>query len=532
MKMTNQNTVATYFKSLSIKNFRGLADVSLKLTNENKNENIAQWTLLLGDNGVGKTTLLQCLCWMRPALVEDEEPDNQETENAESVNSSKLNTETKDDIDGLITKGKIGSVITGEYNEALELFLRIGENTELILEAVLCQGVELNSPEPISKVPEKNKIKTKITFFYKDGVLVDEDTLQNPNPDEEKTDIEEKLGEFWEPLIISYGANRWKDVKYLGNINIQDPLAANLSAKGTELHDAEEELTTLQSSVNEQRRKKLEELLKRADKGEKVKLEDALDEEETDEARRLRIFKDVFIKILPDDKTVEDIEIEAAKVVNGDLKPPQVKLRIFDVLVPFSELSLGYQTTLTWVLDLAWQLMTHYSKSSDPLKEPAVVLVDEIDLHLHPHWQRTIMSRLSRLFPRIQFIATSHSPLMVQSMPDANFAIVREIDSDIKIENAPEDVEGWRLDQITNSEYFGLNFSRSPKTEKLFKKRNDLLMKLDRSPEEETELKKLQKQISLLRTETTPEEDEAILYLEKAAELLKQEELSKNDKDK
>lgn len=519
--LENKVNTPIYFKSLRLKNFRGFKDVCLNLANES--EALAQWTLLLGDNGVGKTTLLQCLCWMCPALVKFEESKNDLANGDELDSDPAVNGDTEDDFTKPITKGFIGSLITGETNEFLERLLRIGENSFFELEAELIQRIELNSSININKTSDKNKVNTKITFFFKDGLLL-EDTPQKPNPDEDKINIPEKLGKFWEPFIVTYGANRWKNVKYLGTDSIQDPLVANLSAKGTELHDAEEELTTLQSAVNDQ-------LLKRLKSGEKFGPEDS-DQEETDEQRRLRIFKDVFIRILPGNKTVDDIEIESARVVNGELMNPQVKLRIFDVFVPFSELSLGYQTTLTWVLDLAWQFSTQYTKSLDPLKEPGIVIIDEIDLHLHPHWQRIIMQKLSELFPRTQFIATSHSPFMVQSMPEANFAIVLERDSIIKIENDPQTIEGWRLDQIANSEYFGLNFSRTPKTEDLFKKRNRLLMKLDRTAEENSELEKLQKQISSLRTETTPEEDEAIIYLEKAAELLKREESSKNDKNK
>ena len=60
-----------------------------------------------------------------------------------------------------------------------------------------------------------------------------------------------------------------------------------------------------------------------------------------------------------------------------------------------SALSLGYRTTAGWVVDLAWRFINRYPESPNPLAEPAVVLIDEIDLHLHPRWQLRIMKDLS-----------------------------------------------------------------------------------------------------------------------------------------
>src|SRR5262249_22936491 len=156
---------------------------------------------------------------------------------------------------------------------------------------------------------------------------------------------------------------------------------------------------TLQSSVNDQF---IEVVRRKKDSGPLV-------QPETVEWRRLKTFKNVIAQVLADVRTADDIEITPAKIVKGEVQKARVMIRGFDTFVPFTDLSLGYQITLTWILDLAWQLTAYYSESENPLAEPAIVLVDEIDLHLHPHWQWTIMKKLSGLFPKIQFIATSHS---------------------------------------------------------------------------------------------------------------------------
>lgn len=54
--------------------------------------------------------------------------------------------------------------------------------------------------------------------------------------------------------------------------------------------------------------------------------------------------------------------------------------------------------------------------SQNPLEEDAVILIDELDLHLHPKWQKEIVDDLKRTFPNCQFIVSTHSPFVIQSL--------------------------------------------------------------------------------------------------------------------
>jgi len=81
------------------------------------------------------------------------------------------------------------------------------------------------------------------------------------------------------------------------------------------------------------------------------------------------------------------------------------------------QLSDGERGTLALVLDLARRLSQARPDLIDPVKQgEAVVLIDELDLHLHPKWQRTIVERLTKTFPRCQFIVTTHSPQIVAAV--------------------------------------------------------------------------------------------------------------------
>lgn len=85
---------------------------------------------------------------------------------------------------------------------------------------------------------------------------------------------------------------------------------------------------------------------------------------------------------------------------------------------PFDLLSDGQRSMTALAADIAWrciQLNPHLAGQA-PKETEGVVLIDELDLHLHPNWQRVIVPNLLSLFPKLQFVATTHSPFIVQSL--------------------------------------------------------------------------------------------------------------------
>lgn len=115
----------------------------------------------------------------------------------------------------------------------------------------------------------------------------------------------------------------------------------------------------------------------------------------------------------------------------------------------YTQLGYGYQSMLSWVVDLCKRMFDYYPESPNPLNETAVVLVDEIDLHLHPKWQRDIISFLSKVFPNVQFIATTHSPLVIQSMDDVNLYVLHREGEGVKVERSSvTNFRGWTVEEI------------------------------------------------------------------------------------
>lgn len=116
--------------------------------------------------------------------------------------------------------------------------------------------------------------------------------------------------------------------------------------------------------------------------------------------------------------------------------------------VRFRELGYGYQSTMVWVVDLAKKMFERFYKLENPLHGSAICLVDEIDLHLHPDWQRKIIKYLSGVFPNVQFIVTAHSPLIVQSAEDVNLIILEKDKENTHIRQEFGTFQGWTVEEI------------------------------------------------------------------------------------
>ena len=117
--------------------------------------------------------------------------------------------------------------------------------------------------------------------------------------------------------------------------------------------------------------------------------------------------------------------------------------------VRFKDLGYGYQASMAWLFDFMKKMFDKYPDSENPLKEAAVVLIDELDLHLHPEWQRKIIGFLSKLFPKVQFIVTAHSPLILQSADEINLVMLKKQGDGVVIEQPKiPTFKGWTVEEI------------------------------------------------------------------------------------
>lgn len=114
--------------------------------------------------------------------------------------------------------------------------------------------------------------------------------------------------------------------------------------------------------------------------------------------------------------------------------------RVFDI----GQLSDGEKNLIALVGDIARRLTIGNPDSNDPLEGSGVVLIDEIDLHLHPKWQRIVSEKLTEVFPNCQFVISTHSPQVISHIPkdDGRILLLKSVNDEIDVEV----VEAYGLD--------------------------------------------------------------------------------------
>ncbi len=138
--------------------------------------------------------------------------------------------------------------------------------------------------------------------------------------------------------------------------------------------------------------------------------------------------------------------------------------------IPSRSLSDGYRAFLGWTTDLLYHLdFASQGQETDLTQIPGVVLVDEIDLHLHPKWQMSVIKTVATTFPRLQFIFTSHSPLIAGSVEWMNIIhLTHGRQHRTTVNQFQESIHGLDADQILVSSLFGLESTRAvPKRKQL-----------------------------------------------------------------
>ena len=97
-----------------------------------------------------------------------------------------------------------------------------------------------------------------------------------------------------------------------------------------------------------------------------------------------------------------------------------------DIATPIKYLSAGYQSLLWIVMTMAFRLCQLNPNAQDYKDVPGIVMIDEIDMHLHPRWQWMIVGALQNTFPKVQFILATHAPIILSSCKDAQLIRITE----------------------------------------------------------------------------------------------------------
>lgn len=439
---TDSERLPAYFLSLTVENVRCFGPKqTLDLSDGNGKP--APWTIILGLNGTGKTTLLQALAGCESA------------------------------------PGEVFRTVTDDITTELTI---TGPKTSGALSAHFREGIRLGTPtaEYSTRLSLSPDLYGEPTGYQSISIL-----LRHGGSE---TRASKGNGHLW---CVAYGAGRVVGSASLTDGEANDPTATLFSDRA-ELRNPEEWLLQLDYAS-------------------------AKAPKDKDAHHRLAQAKELLLNILPD---IEDIRFATN---SGPQPRPRAEFKTPDGWVPLRQLGYGYQTLITWVADLANRMAERYPDSANPLHEPAVVLVDEIDLHLHPIWQRKLMSFLRERFPNTQFIATAHSPLVAQAAADANLAVLRREGDHVVIDNEVDNIRNWRIDQILTSDLFGLKTARPPHVEALMDERDKLLEKPRLNAAEKRRLEELNELVENLPFGETAQERKERDVIKQALEVLMKE---------
>ena len=194
-------------------------------------------------------------------------------------------------------------------------------------------------------------------------------------------------------------------------------------------------------------------------------------------------------------------------------------------------LSSGTQGTLLWIRWLALKMVSHYKFRTDWEEMPAILLIDEIENHLHPTWQRRVIPALLEHFPGLQIFATTHSPFVVAGLKAGQVHLLNRDENGVVTASTNEhDIIGWTTDEILRT-FMGVD----EPTDQLTVDRRERLLELRRkdplTDAEAVEMEELRRQVNEdFLSSSTPLEAQRERYGDMMLEFLRsrQSELSQD----
>ena len=193
----------------------------------------------------------------------------------------------------------------------------------------------------------------------------------------------------------------------------------------------------------------------------------AKDTSDKEAEKMKKIGEEAIIKLLPGD-------VKIAGVTTAGL----IEVLVDDQKVPTISLSDGFRSVIALAGDLIWRLLQAFPDLDDPTQASGVVLIDELDIHLHPSWQREIAGWLQQVFPNLQFFVATHSPLVAAGAGQEALTLrLNIVDGQLQIGEIPYIDLAADVDRTLRSPAFGLQSTYSPPTEKKIQRYHELKRK-------------------------------------------------------
>ena len=160
------------------------------------------------------------------------------------------------------------------------------------------------------------------------------------------------------------------------------------------------------------------------------------------------------------------------------------------------DLSSGSQSVHLWIMWLAFKMLNHYEFARGWNEKPAILLIDEIENHLHPTWQRRVIPELRKYFPGLQIFATTHSPFVVAGLRAGQVHMLKRDDKGVVRASTNErDIIGWTTDEILRT-FMNVDEPTDQKTVNRAKRLRELRGKDELTDAESEELAELRRRVN------------------------------------
>ena len=377
-----------FLKYLEVKHFKNLKDIKLSFMSEEENDELRNWTFILGENGTGKSNILKAI-----GLI-----------TAGSDALGELIGDPNDWIKNGASFCEIKAILTNASKEERTISLRINRGEDL-------KSLLSRSFESLDELDEALAYTNRNYF------------------------------------IVGYGANR--------------KLANHERSRSLRSYFRNHRANTVATMFHKEATlRSLEEW--------------AIDLDYNNDETGLEVIKKTLNNFLPE-ISFDHINKKEKKLI----------FKTQDGLIPLDQLSEGFQNMATWIGDILYQLTTIFDDYKNPLKARGVLLIDELELHLHPRWQRELIQLIGRVLPNFQIICTTHSPMAAQQASEgALFLLKRDKQKNIELLPYHGNPQFMPISELLMSNAFGLETDESLEIES-HKKRYKLLKRKNKRTDKE-----------------------------------------------
>ncbi|MDZ8054531.1 MAG: AAA family ATPase [Aulosira sp. ZfuVER01] len=396
-------------KRLKMQSFRGIGDLTLDFDE-------IEPTVLIGINGVGKSTILDCL----------------------AILLSQVTGQIQDSLDALRFFSNL-DVMNGRdrTKNTITVLLDFQELTWSLSDGQSTNNIDANPFNLEAYIQEISELEIKVRSKLKNyteskSLLLQIENLRKRIETEIRSKLVEDLKTVLEklkhqletipnaniPLAVYYPVNR---------AVIDMPLEISEASSFKQVDAYEQSLKGGRIDF-----KKFFEWFRNREDLENEKRRDSPNYRD----KHLEAVRQAIVLLIPD---FSNLRVERSPL------RMTVKKQGEELIV--NQLSDGEKCLLAMVGDLARRLAIANPGLSEPLQGSGVILIDEIELHLHPKWQREIITALTRTFPNCQFIVTTHSPQVISHVKPEGIYILEKTDNGV-IAKRPESSFGRDSNRI------------------------------------------------------------------------------------